>query len=517
MGPGFNSVGGKSNEGTFIGRLCTRGGHRRGPGVDRRSGHRHHGTWRHRTRRHRGPPAPQAPAIDAEWWAAAAEPYAGTTIHGVSESTPPSVYAAETLAAQFKELTGITVELETTSWDEMRSKALNDMVNNTGVYDFIYLEQDIVYADIAAERLSNVTALLEENADLQAPGFSWDNFNTFLENFADADGNIFGVPMEAFIKIYLYRTDLFGDPEIQAAFEQQYGYPLAPATTHEQYSDIAEFFTAYGQEQGIELWGTTVQATTSHPASFYEFFESVAPTFGLYNWGINAEENYAATVDNGGAMNGPEAVAALEWWLSLLDLRRRSPRRARGTRSRRRSLPAVPRRGSCTARTRRGSPPTSRARSVVGNVGVAVPPLEEGVLEAAESGEGYVGYYDGGAFAIPESAQNKEAALLWLQFIGLPEVQPEWAAQTARVTEDATYDSPLIAEADAATGGYFTLLREQGHLFKGAPPFPFHAEVVSLVSPFIWSAILGERTAQEALDEAAAATEEELTNLGYRT
>jgi hypothetical protein len=37
------------------------------------------------------------------------------------------------------------------------------------------------------------------------------------------------------------------------------------------------------------------------------------------------------------------------------------------------------------------------------------------------------------------------------------------------------------------------------------------------VSPFIWSAILGDSSAQDALDEAAAAAEEELTNLGYRT
>ena len=97
-------------------------------------------------------------AIDAEWWATAAEPYAGTTITGVSESTPPSVYAAETLAAQFEELTGITVELETTSWDEMRNRALNDMESGTGVYDFVYIEQDIAFADISAERLTNLTA-----------------------------------------------------------------------------------------------------------------------------------------------------------------------------------------------------------------------------------------------------------------------------------------------------------------------------------------------------------------------
>ena len=98
--------------------------------------------------------------------------------------------------------------------------------------------------------------------------------------------------MEAFIKIYLYRTDLFNDPEIQAAFKEKTGRDLAPAKTHEEYTEIAEFFTEWGKEQGEELWGTTAQAHTGHPASWYEFFESVAPTFGVYNWGINPDENY---------------------------------------------------------------------------------------------------------------------------------------------------------------------------------------------------------------------------------
>ena len=66
------------------------------------------------------------------WWAEAAAPYAGATIRGVSESTPPSNYVADVLAAQFTELTGINVEFETTSWDQMYSKAINDMEANTG-------------------------------------------------------------------------------------------------------------------------------------------------------------------------------------------------------------------------------------------------------------------------------------------------------------------------------------------------------------------------------------------------
>ncbi len=76
------------------------------------------------------PAAPAAGALDPTtlvsdpaWWAAAAEPYKGTTITGISESTPPSRYAAEVLGPAFTALTGIKVNFEVTSWDEMYNKA----------------------------------------------------------------------------------------------------------------------------------------------------------------------------------------------------------------------------------------------------------------------------------------------------------------------------------------------------------------------------------------------------------
>ena len=206
-----------------------------------------------------------------------------------SESTPPSNYARDVLAPQFTELTGINVELETTSWDAMYTNAIRDMEAGTGIYDFVYIEQDIIYSYLANDYLVNLTRqALADHPELAAADFSFDDFTSFLNYFKDADGNVFGVPMEAFIKVYLYRTDLFNDPEVQAAFEAQYGYPLAPATTHEQYTQIAQFFTQWGADHDMDLWGTTVQAASGHPSSFYEFFESVAPcsasTTGASTW-----------------------------------------------------------------------------------------------------------------------------------------------------------------------------------------------------------------------------------------
>jgi multiple sugar transport system substrate-binding protein len=137
------------------------------------------------------------------------------------------------------------------------------------------------------------------------------------------------------------------------------------------------------------------------------------------------------------------------------------------------------------------------------------------VMQDAESGEGYLGYYDGGAFGVPVSSKNQKCALLWVQYIGLPQIQADWAAAGSRITLQETFDDPLVQEMDAKTNGYYTLFKDEGYLFAGAPPYPFHNTIVNVIGPFIWRAITGELTPAEALDQAAAATEEELVNLGY--
>jgi multiple sugar transport system substrate-binding protein len=448
------------------------------------------------------------------WWAEAAAPYAGSTIRGVTESTPPSNYVREVLAPRFTELTGINVELETTSWDQMYDKAIRDMEAGTGIYDFVYIEQDIIYGYLANDYLVNLSDALEAKPELAAPGFSFDNFSTFINYFKNEEGDVFGVPMEAFIKVYLYRTDLFNDPEIQAAFEAEYGYPLAPATTHQQYTDIAAFFTAYGEENDLNLWGTTVQAASGHPSSFYEFFESVAPTFGVYNWGIN-QENWKATVENGGEMNSDTAKEAFAWWLNHLQYA--PPESTSSTWDEVAASFAAGRaaQGLVYGENAAWIATDESRSSVTGNVGVALPPLAEGILEEAEAGEGYIGYYDGGAFGLPVSSQNQDAALLWMQFIGQESVQAEWAVAGSRVVMDATFDDPLVQEADAATNGYYTMLKEQGYLFAGAPPFPFHPQIREIVAPFVYQAIAGELSPADALDQAAAATDAALVELGY--
>ncbi len=457
-------------------------------------------------------------AAQADFWSDAGAKYKGTTITGVSESTPPSNYVKDVLGPAFTKATGINVNFETTSWDQMYDKAIKDMEAKTGIYDFVYIEQDIIYSYLARNFLVDITKGLADDPSLKAPDFNFDNFTSFLNYFKDPTKNndVFGVPMESFIKVYLYRKDLFDNPDIQKAFKDKYGYDLAPATTHKQYTDIAEFFTQWGKDHNMELWGSTVQAHTGHVASWYEFFESVAPTFGVYNWGINADQNYGASVEHGGSMNSDKAKAALTWWLNNLNYA--PPESTQSTWDEVAATFAAGRaaQGLVYGENAAWIATNADKSKVVGKVGVALPPLEPGVMEDAESGKGYIGYYDGGAFGIPTSSKNKDAAVLFLEYIGQPSVQADWAVAGSRITLTSTYDDPKVKAQDEKTDHYYTLMKDKGYLFAGAPPYPFHAQVREATAPIFWQAITGDLNPSDALDQMAAAAEEELKNLGYR-
>ena len=452
----------------------------------------------------------------ADFWSDAGAKYQGVTLHGVTESTPPSNYIKDVLAPAFEKATGIKVEIETTSWDQMYDKAIKDMEAKTGIYDMVYIEQDIIYAYLARDFLVNITKSLKDDPSLKAPDFDEGRFTTFANYFKNADGDLFGIPMEAFIKLYLYRTDLFDDPAIKEAFKKETGRDLAPAKTHEEYTQIAEFFTKWGQENGGEVWGSTAQAHTGHPASWYEFFESVAPTFGVYNWGIDASKNYAASVAEGGSMNSDKAKAALKWWLHLRDIA--PPESAASTWTEVGTTFAAGRaaQGLVYGENAAWIASDAEKSKVVDNVGVALPPVEPGVMEEAEAGKGYIGYYDGGAFGLPVTSKNKEAALLFLQYIGQDSVQADWAVAAPRITNTATYDDPKVIDMDKKLGGYYTMLKDQGKLFAGAPPYPFHAQVREATAPIFYKILTGEVGPDEGLDQMAATAEAELKNLGYR-
>ena len=101
----------------------------------------------------------------------------------MTENTPPSNYIKNVLGPELEKKTGIKVEIETTSWDQMYDKAIKDMEAKTGIYDMVYIEQDIIYAYLARNFLVDTTKMLKDDPTLKAPTYSEDNFTTFADYF----------------------------------------------------------------------------------------------------------------------------------------------------------------------------------------------------------------------------------------------------------------------------------------------------------------------------------------------
>jgi len=452
-----------------------------------------------------------ADVANPDWWKKAAEPYKGVTIRGVSESTPASQAVADIAAKEFEEVTGIKVEFEPTSWDQMYTKAINDIQAGSGIYDFIYLEQDIVYTYLAQNWLINQTKLMADHPSLVYPDFDIDDFTTFIDYFKDGNGDLYGIPFEAFLKTYVYRKDLFGDPDVQKAFKEKYGWDLQPPTDWKQYSQIAEFFTEWGKDK--EIYGHTAQAKT-HPCIAYEMEESIWPAWGIWNWGINME-NWKATSANGGTLDSDRAKEALQWYVDMLQYAPPGVKTYTWDETAAAVASGKVAQGLIYGENTAWIATNSDRSKVTGKIGVALPPTYEGVMDDINAGKGYLGYYDGGAFGIPVSSKNPEAAMLFLQFVARKEWAPEFAVLAARVVRKSTFDSDLIKDMDPKVDGYYTMLKDYGHLFAGAPAFPMHPVLNEIQMKWIVKAVAGEVTAAEACDEMAKEIDSALADLGY--
>lgn len=116
---------------------------------------------------------------------------------------------------------------------------------------------DVVALD--AVWLTTFAGGVEPLDDLYTDTVKKDLFPALVEE-AQVKGAFVGMPVWTNAEVVFYRTDLWNDPKEKADFEAAYGYPLAPPTTWQQYTDMAKFFTRDTDGDGeTDLYGTDVK------------------------------------------------------------------------------------------------------------------------------------------------------------------------------------------------------------------------------------------------------------------
>jgi multiple sugar transport system substrate-binding protein len=173
----------------------------------------------------------------------AAKQFSGSEITIVWEAGLQSLDPLNFSGPKWKELTGIGVKVIEVPTAEMFTKILQEHRAGTGAYDALNVipswMPDLVRAG-ALEQLDSYVDKYNYRDQLQtiAP--------VYRDNQMTVDGKIYGFPDDGDVFVMYYRTDVLGDPAIQAAFKEKHGYDLpVPPTTWKEFDEVGSFISAH--------------------------------------------------------------------------------------------------------------------------------------------------------------------------------------------------------------------------------------------------------------------------------
>jgi len=333
--------------------------------------------------------------------------------------------------------------------------------------------------------------------------FSEEELSQFSPAILDAatiDGNLYLIPRHADISPIHYRTDLYEDADIAAAYLEATGEELTVPTTLNQIDMQARFFV----ENGHSTYGYTIagkeEALTGR---FYEmlfasggalFDENFEPTFnnetgvavaelltGWYNDGIIPSDTTSLLWD-GVAQNfcNNDVAIKLEWygWYSYFQ--------------------------------------DAESCAVSGNFGLA-----RGFTGLSMGGDdvrpsGWAGAH---AFSIPATAPNPEAGAALIKFLTSERVAYEEAQLGFLPVRDDVWDRIIADASDSEVAldiARLELARVQvSEDFKTPPLIAEWIPFSNIFYPQLQAIILGDVSAQDGLNAAAEETRQLMADAGY--
>ncbi|WP_274424703.1 ABC transporter substrate-binding protein [Chelativorans sp. YIM 93263] len=305
------------------------------------------------------------------------------------------------------------------------------------------------------------------------------------------DGRLVMLPRAQYdVSALYYQKSLYEDEESKAAFEEEYGYELRPPETWDEVKDQAIFFADPPNFYGTQFAG-------KEEAINGRFYEMLIAEGGEY---LDAEGRPA--------FNSEAGVRALQWFVDLYEAK---------------AVPAGTTNylwddigqgfASGTIAINLDWPGWAgffndpESSKVAGDVGITMPPKGSAGEYSAWSGHH--------GFSVTESCDNKEAAASLVWFLTNEESQQLEASAGPLPTRSAVWDWVIEEAADDP------FRKEVLTAFQGAAevayPVPQTAawiEISNAVYPQLQAAILGDKTAKQALDDAAAQATEILEETG---
>lgn len=361
------------------------------------------------------------------------------------------------------------------------------------------MKQDIAAGNIDYCVFSNHTNFAPQYDTMTEPldaHLSQDVISAFAPlviSHATVKGDLFSLPRHSDVSNMFYVKSLYEDAGNQAKFKAEYGYDLTPPETWAQASDQAKFFANPPDRFGTHFAGKDEGIT----GRFYEM--------------LVAEGGALLNDDMSPAFNSDAGVRALNWFVDLY------------------SAKAVPAGTTNYVWDDLGLGFAAGAvawnldwagwaayfngsdSKIGGDVGVALAPM-------GSSGK-RTGWSGSHSFSMTKACDNDAAAASFITFLTAHDSQMHEARLGLLPTRSQVWED-VIAEFKGANNDFmvevFSVWGESMSDHAFTPPLIAEwGEISNALWPRLQAAILGDMTAQDALDEAAEDVLEVMEDAGY--
>ncbi|MFL7839329.1 MAG: extracellular solute-binding protein [Candidatus Promineifilaceae bacterium] len=391
------------------------------------------------------------------------QPYAGTELV-LASMTDQYISAFRALIPKFEEETGIKVTMDELGYTDLYQKLTADFVAGTGNYDLMTM--DIVWSGEYAA--NEYTLPLDTYMERDKDELALDDIMPVSWTQGEWEGQHWAYPLAGYANVLNYRKDILEEAGI------------APPATQEELLAAAEALTdAENDFYGIALLGAKGSAVAQdYMAWVQQHGGTILDEEG--NPALNTPENVAILEFFGSLFNYAPPGATDYWW----------DQRETAFRSGNVALME----GWSIARAGYENPEIS---NIVGKVDITLAPVAEGM----EPKYGFGGW----GIGINADSDAPDAAWEFIKWITSPEVQKDWVRNDGAPIRRSTLEDPdLNAEYP-----WFPILLEAFEKGDGdyRPRIPEYSIIQDALGTAVNSFLVGEVTAQEALDSAQAQVE----------
>jgi multiple sugar transport system substrate-binding protein len=212
----------------------------------------------------------------------------------------PANYLQE-MGNRYEAETGIKVNVIQEPWGSFYDRMAAEWAAKGDAYDMVVGDSQWIGQAVEQGHYMDLTDFMVENGiqETVTPATL-----QFYGEYPAGSGKYYAYPTEGDAVGWAYRKDLFEDPDNMAAFEEKYGYPLAPPKTWMELRDIAEFFTRPEEN----LYGVGVYTQIDYDGLTMGY-ENV-----LFSWGVGWQDENNQVL---GVVNSDRAIEALEFYKGL--------------------------------------------------------------------------------------------------------------------------------------------------------------------------------------------------------